>query len=106
MELGELELEIQICAPSCLDMVVETMRISVIAQGMCVGVGGEEKESDNGILRHSSIYRKRNGEDHREIANRWSERWEGTVRESCYGSQVVMNRTVPLSPCPTPKFIC
>ena len=57
-----------------MDLVVETMHISVIAQGMCIGVGGEGKESDNGILRNSSIYRKRNGEDNREIANWWSER--------------------------------
>ena len=57
-----------------MDLVVETMHVSVIAQGMCIGVGGEGKESDNGILRNSSICRKRNGEDYREIANRWSER--------------------------------
>ena len=53
---------------------METMHVSVIAQGMCIGVGGEGKESDNGILRNSSICRKRNGEDYREIANQWSER--------------------------------
>ena len=49
MELGELELEIQIWAPSCLDMVVETMRISVIAQGMCVGVGGESSKREGRV---------------------------------------------------------
>ena len=38
------------------------------------GVGGEEKESDNGILRNSSIYRKRIGKDYRDIANQWSGR--------------------------------